>query len=313
LEEYISFYKSLGFSIIPLLYKSKRPLVPWKEYQKRQPTDAEITSWFRGQPRNIGIVTGSVSANLTVLDFDDESSYYKFFIKREELEKTTLTVKPSRGLHLYLRNDRPIRSFKISKLKLDIKAEGGFVVAPPSIHPRGHVYHFINCEVKGVALVSDLESMIWARASELGVKKRVLTPTEHKLGVGKACYRGEHPVCIRKLLRGVKLGERDEVAVRLAGYFHVERGLTEDETLKKLLNWNQRNHPPIGEYSGDPSDVKGYFLEKIRSAEKMEGRFGCESLFRFSGICSGKENCEYFRFYRKRRKEKWSITISRSM
>lgn len=309
-KEYVTLYKSLGFSIIPLLYKSKRPLVPWKEYQKRQPTDTELTEWFSLEPWNIGVVTGSVSGNLAVLDFDDESYYYKFFTKHKELEKATLAVKPSRGSHIYLRNDRLIRSFKISELKLDVKAEGSFVVAPPSVHPSGHIYRFINPEVKEVALISDLEGMIWKRASELGVKRWFPTPTESKLSEDEVCYRGEDPVCIKAILKGVEYGSRDEAAVRVAQYFHIMRGLSTEETSRRLIKWNEKNIPPIGQRIEDPSNVEQYFMVKIESAEKT-GRFGCSSLARIARICCGRDQCEFFRYKQRRRNKKWSIVISR--
>jgi len=309
IKENVSLYKSLGFSIIPLIYKSKHPLVSWKGYQTRHPTDAELEEWLSREPRNIGVVTGTISGNLAVLDFDEESFYCKFFTKHEELEKITLVVKPSRGSHVYLKNDQPIRSFKIPELKLDVKAEGSFVVVPPSVHPSGHVYSFINPEVREVAVVSDLENMIWKRAAELGVKKWLPTPIESKLAVGGTHYRGEDPVCIKAILKGVQYGSRDEAAVRLARYLHIERGYSTDETLHILLEWNHGNIPPVGQHSDDPGDIERYFMDKIRSAEKT-GRFGCASLSRIAGICCGRDQCEFFKFT-KRRKKKWSITISR--
>lgn len=198
---------------------------------------------------------------------------------------------------------------------------GNLVKMPLGYHKRAQRWStFLNPQTLAPIDPSCLENVVPVSISDHDVQRLEKEVVYQKRGkrfekvLAEKPYRGQHPICVLKLLQGVKLGERDEVAIRLAGYFHVERGLSEGETLKKLLDWNQSNGPPMGENPGDPSDVESYFLEKIRSAEKMEGRFGCESLFRFSGICSGKENCEYFCFYRKRRRrEKWSITISRSM
>jgi len=120
-------------------------------------------------------------------------------------------------------------------------------------------------------------------------------------------FKGRHPVCIRKLLEGVDLGKRDETAIRLAHYFHIVRGFSEEKALALLLRWNERNHPPIGEAANDPRDLERYFTAKIHASENKTTRFGCESLRRLS-LCPGKENCEFFK--RMRRNKKWSITIS---
>ena len=40
--EWARFYKSKGFSVIPLKYKNKIPVIEWKEYQTRIATDEEL-------------------------------------------------------------------------------------------------------------------------------------------------------------------------------------------------------------------------------------------------------------------------------
>lgn len=311
---YALFYSSLGFSVIPLARKSKRPIVKWKQYQARSPSHAELTEWFSGLC-NIGVVTGTVSGNLAVLDFDDNGAYEKFF--KPDIESRTLVVKPSKGRHVYLRSMEPVESFRIMELKLDVKAEGSYVVAPPSVHPDGQVYNFVDPEVKEVMLVENLEELIWRYAVRLGVKKpfRKLRDIEEKTSISKKHYRGEDPVCIKAVLCGVggpkgkEAGRRDEAAVRLARYLHIERALSAEETLRRLLKWNEKNSPPIGQYRDDSRDLERYFIEKIRSAEKSR-RFGCASLSRVAGICSGRDQCEFFSF-NKRRRRNWLITIYR--
>jgi hypothetical protein len=65
-----------GWSVIPLRGDSdparpKAAALRWSQFQRRLPTDAEITNWFAGQPdRALAVVCGSVS-RLAVLDFDD--------------------------------------------------------------------------------------------------------------------------------------------------------------------------------------------------------------------------------------------------
>ena len=52
-------YGRLGWSVIPIEPRGKRPLVRWQVFQHRQPDSAEIADWFRQWPdANIAVVTG---------------------------------------------------------------------------------------------------------------------------------------------------------------------------------------------------------------------------------------------------------------
>ena len=44
------YYHSLGFSVIPVHPDRKLPLVPWKPYIVRAPTEEEIRSWWAENP-----------------------------------------------------------------------------------------------------------------------------------------------------------------------------------------------------------------------------------------------------------------------
>ena len=62
--------KNLGWSIIPIKTKTKLPLVSWKEFQTRRPTEEEIKTWWLQYPdAGIAVVTGKIS-NLIIVDID---------------------------------------------------------------------------------------------------------------------------------------------------------------------------------------------------------------------------------------------------
>ena len=266
LRSLIELYKRLGFSIIPLKYKSKEPAVKWTEFQSRKPTDGELREWFSKDNVNIGAVCGSVSGNLAVLDFDNLEVFQRFFEKSpEELTNDTLVVKTRRGYHVYLKTDKSISSFKIPELQLDVKGEGGYVVAPPSVHPTGSRYEFLGnpWKLEHILSVDDLEDWIWSRAAELGV---------FRFG------EKEDPPCIRLLLNGVNEGMRNESAVRLASYWLQFRNLEPGEVFNRLLEWNIRNSPPM-----DEKELKNC-LESVR---KHGYEYGCLSMVEL-GLCSDK-------------------------
>lgn len=131
-------YVERGFSVIPLGYRGKRPVVDWKEFQSRLPTDAELVSWFRDEPRNIGIVTGSISG-VDVVDCDSDAA---IDLAIEKGLPGGPIVRTSRGMHFYFRHEPGLGNFqKRDDLPgIDLRAEGGYVVAPPSIHESGVQY-----------------------------------------------------------------------------------------------------------------------------------------------------------------------------
>ena len=148
--DYALFYVSYGLSVIPLKPGEKVPLTKWEQYQKEPPSITEVQRWFKDTDNNIAIVCGKVSGNLVVVDFDDKEVYEKFMKEIEndsELKsiiETTWLVETTKGYHIYLRVDsnKPVLTGKMAKV--DIKGEGGYVVAPPSLHPSGKRYEFVR-------------------------------------------------------------------------------------------------------------------------------------------------------------------------
>lgn len=262
LWKHIELYQRFGFNIIPLRQRSKEPAVQWAEFQTRKSTEEELFRWFKDGEMNLGIVCGSVSGNLAVLDFDTAESYEKFFNGRP-MEEETLVVKTSRGIHVYMKSSKLVKLFKIPELNLDVKGEGSYVVAPPSIHPSGVPYKFLGdpWSLEKIATVEDLQQFIYTRAGELGIFKH---------------GSKEDPPCIRLLMAGVGEGMRNESAMRLASYWLRFKRLTADKVLNKLMEWNTHNRPPL-----DEKELKNC----LSSILKYGYEYGCSSMVEF-GVCS---------------------------
>jgi hypothetical protein len=129
--------------------KHPRTLHGLKQASKDLSFVKNLFSSFNYQSANIGICAGKES-NLVVVDVDCakggriEELYS--FVSKEILEKT-LWSKTGGGYHLYFRypQNAEIRN-STSKLgnKIDIRGEGGYIVAPPSLHISGKRYEFLN-------------------------------------------------------------------------------------------------------------------------------------------------------------------------
>ena len=109
-----------------------------------------IKAWRAKWPQaNIGICTGQHS-DLLVLDVDPrnggDETLKQLIARYGELPETPLCATGGGGSHYYLQHPGAIQlKGKDSHYPgLDIKGDGGYVVAPPSGHHSGGVYHWLN-------------------------------------------------------------------------------------------------------------------------------------------------------------------------
>lgn len=153
LLETARYWLNHGIATIPIQYRDKRPaakLLPsgkWEGYKTELPTDTELQTWFISSLRNIGLIVGW--NNLLVVDFDDIDTYNRWMLWAckmgglvEMVARRTYQVKTSRGMHVYVFTQNRELNRKLPGI--DIKAQGGYVLIPPSIHPSGHVYAAVN-------------------------------------------------------------------------------------------------------------------------------------------------------------------------
>ncbi len=131
------------FSVIPVKFKSKIPVVPWIAYQTRLSTRVEICNWFGFAHLNIGVVVGKIS-NLVVIDADSQEAVEWV---RKHLPDTPWKTLTRKGIHFFYRypsKGKVGRKIKVridgKKLDLDILGDGSFVVMFGSIHEEGHFY-----------------------------------------------------------------------------------------------------------------------------------------------------------------------------
>lgn len=149
-------YLAAGFSVIPIKPDgSKSPAEKWKEFQKRLPTDQELSHWFgNGHAYGLAIVCGSVSGNLEVIDFDSKEAFelWSELVESEcpgLLENIPRVRTPSGGVHVYLRRggavvgNRKLALDAAGRVLIETRGQGGYVLAPgcpSSCHPDGKEY-----------------------------------------------------------------------------------------------------------------------------------------------------------------------------
>lgn len=147
----------LGIAVLPLGYRAKRPdgqalkqagyklngAPEWQRLKSELPGEDVLRLWFSGPRRNLGIVTGW--QGLVVLDFDDRASYAAWLAwarhagdPAQIVAECTHRVFSARGVHVYVGVEEVVTPFTVGNI--DVKAAGGYVLAPPSIHPSGARY-----------------------------------------------------------------------------------------------------------------------------------------------------------------------------
>ncbi len=177
-------YANLGFSYLPLKLQAKVPDLPsWSEYQKRHPTAAEAADWF-SRPQNLGVICGSISGGLRVLDWESGDALVYCLGDVADLARHTPVSSTGRGFHTYTveKGGGKPRSTSYQRkgdakawLPLDVQGEGKYVVAPPSVHPNGRTYRFLS-EWDGILEASDesLHADLAKRAEEWPLVEAIL-------------------------------------------------------------------------------------------------------------------------------------------
>jgi len=246
-------YIQSGFSIIPLKPREKNPLIKWARFQKTKPTEKEISTWWSRWPKaNIGLITGAVN-RLVVFDEDGEKAA-KIIKEGGGLPPGPQSV-TSKGRHYLFRHPGfSVQNDVNKKLDLDIRGDGGYIVAPPSVHPSGHVYSW----APGLSIF-DLELPEMRPWQLEYIRKHCLIDTE-----GRRNPEGWD----QEALEGVQKGARNDTAAKLAGKY-MGLGLADEEVVALLIAWNRKNKPPL-DVSELFTIVKSIRQRESRNAEKKQ-------------------------------------------
>ena len=163
-----------GWTILPIAYRSKRPdfralrdtgyvdaegRPVWDPLKESPPSIEAVKAWF-SRPCNLGVITGW--RNLVVVDFDHREAYDAWIVwcRAEggiaaDIAARTYRVVSARGMHMYLIVEESIESWSIPGM-LDVKGQWGYVLAPPSTHPSGHIYAGLGVAIERVPRLRDV-------------------------------------------------------------------------------------------------------------------------------------------------------------
>lgn len=268
-----------------LIFYAKRALVPWRQYQEKPPSHDEVEYWFNEWPEaNIGIVTGKVS-NIFVLDIDGETG--ESYIEQQGGVPETVTALTGKGRHLYFAypDGIDVQNGADPELKLDIRANGGYVVAPPSIH--GSKRKYVWDEGKSIFDLKPSVASEWvidfaAKNKVTSKKKKTqIQKTDKIVTVTTAVpVSGVSPKnkIFKIIQNGCEEGGRSDSATRVIGHW-LRTSMSNDEVWEVVTMWNSRNNPPLEE------DQLREIFESITASENSKNKIFDLTKFRSTTSC----------------------------
>jgi hypothetical protein len=180
-------YAKRGWRVFPCRPKGKEPLTP-SGFKNATTEEAQIRVWWQTWPdANVAIATGN---GLYVLDLDGPDG--EVSVQGREIPDGP-QVTTGKGRHCYFKTEEPLRLFTGKLPHVDGRGEGGYVIAPPSVHPSGAVYRWTEGN-KDIPLPVCPE---WL--AELARPKAVLTPSPRTDGEEQAILAGQRNASLTSL------------------------------------------------------------------------------------------------------------------
>ena len=254
----------------------KHSLIKWKEFQTRLPTEEEVEHWLKRWPfANIGIVTGAISG-LVVLDVDGAEGAEA--VAERHLPQTIISETGGGGWHYFFEYPEGSNIGSRTGLlnKVDIRADGGYVLAPPSNHISEKLYKwFPGCE-PGKTKIAPAPAWLIEALQPSKNQREVVAPVQK---------RELLPCAVAFLETGTAQGTRDICLFTLAK--HCRRaGMDEAEALATLERANAVCSPPL---------PLRELQAKVNSAYNGQAGQGYSSLGCDEGVwqpfCPGRESC----------------------
>lgn len=143
--DYALEYLNQGVPAIPSNPKTKAPLVKWVEYQTRLPTKEETIEMFSRFPGcMVAMVTGNISG-IMVVDADSEEAIKRIEDTLPETFESIISVSPRGGRHYFFKSTNGWQTKAGVLDKVDIRANGGIIITPPSRRDDGGQYSWLTC------------------------------------------------------------------------------------------------------------------------------------------------------------------------
>lgn len=243
-------YAKHGWAVFPLRPRTKEPYADTGVYLATTDPD-QIRAWWAQWPRsNIGIHCGA--SGIIAIDLDQyKDTYAGDDLLTRDLQETVTNLTGNGGTHLLYRMPAGKHFGGARKglpTGIDVRGFGGYIVAPPSIHPNGQPYSWEasygphECELQPLPpfLETILDAAQQAKAEDVEFENRDLPKPN-------LAHFGLSTRIVQAIYEGQEAADRSEIDQSVITAL-VSRGATNDDILAVF------NHFPIGQ--------KGKFAER---------------------------------------------------
>jgi bifunctional DNA primase/polymerase-like protein len=140
-------YAKRGWPITPIRPRDKRPLTA-RGCSDATTNEDQIASWWKRWPEaNVAVRCGALptGAGIVVLDADGPAGQAE--LPAFELPPTLAQRTGGGGLQMFFRlpeGELGLQSVGLLAERIDTRGEGGYVLLPPSIHPSGRQYEWLE-------------------------------------------------------------------------------------------------------------------------------------------------------------------------
>ena len=175
-------YVRMGWSIFPIKPKSKAPATKHGVKDAQRDLDDTRELWTARPDMNIAIAAGAVSGDIVIIDIDldpdSEKDGYETLREWEkehgELPETVQALTPRGGCHMFYRvpHGTTFPNTKNEDLAVDVRSDGGYIVAPPSVHPNGGTYQWEHDPSEYAVADADANVLAFIEHVQYGVSSK---------------------------------------------------------------------------------------------------------------------------------------------
>ena len=235
--DYAKSYLSYGWSLVPILPKTKIPPIKWSRFQEKPPTLEEVTKWL-DSGWWLAVVTGEISG---VLIIDDDR--VKNNLPEWGFDSPVISQSKSGGKHYYFKQDREIHTHCNLELHIDLKGWHSYCLLPP------------------------FDGRVWIKKPSQGLSKMI--PLSDELvrlinsDVKKTPQGKKEPLRMDDFL-DMPDGQRTNSLYKIGCSIFAK--MNKENGLRVLSGINQTYNPPLGSKDFEYQTSRAYLFAKEKTS-----------------------------------------------